>query len=218
MLFRSPFCMEARIAHRIDKAIIDATHENDINLVIVGWKGYTYTKHKMLGEVLDPVVREIPVDLAVVKFPEGSEMKAPKRILVPLGGGPHARLGLELAFDMARHFSSTLDVVTVLPLTASEMEQKKRLEIIDMALEGFSSEGIRIQKRLIMDDSVELGLARESEEFDLMVIGASNIPLWKRLLFGTIPQNVAKHSKAPVIMVKRYEGRVKSWFRKFFSG
>jgi len=213
-----PFCMEARIAHRIDKAIIDATHENEINLVMVGWKGYTHTKYRLLGEVLDPVVREIPSDLAVVRIPEGSEMKAPKRILVPLGGGPHARLGLEFAFDMARHFSSTVDVVTVMPLASSEIDQKKRLELIDASLEGFSSEGIKVQKRLIRDDSVELGLVRESEEFDLLVIGASNIPLWKRLLFGTIPQNIAKHSKTPVIMVKRYEGRVKSWFRKFLSG
>lgn len=213
-----PFCMEARIAHRIDKAILDAAHENEIDLVIMGWKGYTHTKYKLLGEVLDPVVREIPADLVVVRFPEGSEMKAPKRILVPVGGGPHARLGLELALDMARNFSSKVDIVTVMSPAAGEDEKKKRLEMIDVALRGFSSKGLKIQKKIILDDSVELGLVRESEEFDMLVIGASNIPLWKRLLFGTIPQNIAKHSNTPVVIVKRYEGRVKSWFRKFLSG
>jgi len=213
-----PFCTEVRIAHRIDKAIIDATYENNINLVMVGWKGYTLTKHKLLGEILDPVVREIPTDLAVVRFPEDLEMRSPKKILVPLAGGPHALLGLELALDMARHFSSTIEIVKVIPLNSSEVEEKKQLDLIDSTLEGFSLEGIKIHKQVIRDDSVELGLVRASEKSGLLVIGASNIPLWKRLLFGTIPQSVAKNSKIPVIMVKRYEGRIKSWFRKFLSG
>jgi len=214
----TPFCMEVRIAHRIDKAIMDAAHENSIDLVIVGWRGYTHSRYKLLGEVLDPVVREIPADLAVLRFLESSKMNEPKQILIPLGGGPHARLGLELALDMARHFRSTVEVVTFVPLAAGEIEEKERLELIDQALAGISLEGIKIKKRVLRDDSVELGIIAASEGFDLLVIGASNIPLWKRLLFGTIPQNVAKHSKTPVIIVKKYEGRVKSWFRKFLSG
>lgn len=104
--------------------------------------------------------------------------QTPKKILVPIAGGPHALLGLELALDMTRHFCSTVNIVKVIPFNTTEIEEKKQLDLIDSTLEGFLLEGIKIHKRVIRDDSVELGLVRASEKSDLLVIGASNIPLW----------------------------------------
>jgi hypothetical protein len=49
-----------------------------------------------------------------------------------------------------------------------------------------------------------------AEPYDLIVIGATNEPLFKNLLMGNIPEQVAVRAKVTTIMVKRRHSPVKS--------
>jgi nucleotide-binding universal stress UspA family protein len=48
----------------------------------------------------------------------------------------------------------------------------------------------------------------------MIVLGASREGLFSSVLLGEITERVARHSRKPVMIVKRYEGVVKSLIRK----
>jgi len=60
-------------------------------------------------------------------------------------------------------------------------------------------------------------LALASRDFDLVVIGAAKEPLFRKMLLGEIPEKVARHSPASVLVVKRYEGAVRSLVKKLLG-
>jgi nucleotide-binding universal stress UspA family protein len=61
------------------------------------------------------------------------------------------------------------------------------------------------------------GLALASRDCDLVVIGAAKEPLFRKVLLGEIPEKVARHSPASVLVVKRYEGAVKSLVKRLMG-
>ena len=61
------------------------------------------------------------------------------------------------------------------------------------------------------------GLAKASRDFDLVVIGAAKEPVFRKMLIGEIPQKVARYSPASVLVVKRYEGPVKTLFKRIMG-
>ncbi|MHC4781004.1 MAG: universal stress protein, partial [Planctomycetota bacterium] len=52
---------------------------------------------------------------------------------------------------------------------------------------------------------------------DLLVLGASEEGLFRRAFFGDVPESIASEVDGPVILVKPYVGRVKSWFQQLFG-
>jgi nucleotide-binding universal stress UspA family protein len=73
---------------------------------------------------------------------------------------------------------------------------------------------ITCKKELIKSQSVAGGIASASRAFDLVVIGAAKEPFFRKMLFGEIPEKVARFSPTSVLLVKRYEGVVKSLLKK----
>ena len=66
-------------------------------------------------------------------------------------------------------------------------------------------------------DSVPAGIAKTAKEYDLIVIGAAKDPLFRKMLFGEIPEKTARFSPTSVLMVKKYEGAVKSILKKIIG-
>jgi len=60
-------------------------------------------------------------------------------------------------------------------------------------------------------------MALASRYYDLVVIGAAKEPLFRQMLVGEIPEKVARHSPASDLVVKRYEGTVRSLVKKLLG-
>ena len=61
---------------------------------------------------------------------------------------------------------------------------------------------------------VVTALNRAAADYDLIVPGASKVGVFSNVLFGETPEKVARYSHTPVMIVKRYEGPVKSLVKK----
>jgi len=78
-----------------------------------------------------------------------------------------------------------------------------------------SEEDVEIE--LIRAPSVRAKLIELSKESNLLVIGATEEPLFKRLLFGIVRETVARSADCTVIMVKRYEKKVVSILKRWLG-
>lgn len=198
------------IAHRPTDGILSGARRYNADCLVMGWKGHTDTRDRIFGEVADQVIRNAPCDLALLKL-ESTE--PPKRCLFPTAGGAHARLAAEMLNVLAPAFGMEVTVCYVVPPGATD-EMKRQAHVwIDKTLREVQVE-VPVERKLIESTSIAGGIAKESRDYDLVVLGAAREPFLSQVVFGEIPERVARFSPASVLVVKRYEGRVRSLLRR----
>jgi nucleotide-binding universal stress UspA family protein len=197
------------IAHHVHAGILDSARRHRANLLVMGWKGYSNTRERIFGEVADQVIRHAPSDLMLLKLQNGKDFR---RVLFPTAGGPHARQATQVLSSIAAARPLEVTVCYVVPPDASPEEQTEAERWIGVASRSLGE--AEVEQRIISSKSVAGGIAKESRDFDLVVLGAAREPLFQRVLFGEIPEKVARYSPTSVMVVKRYEGAVKSLLKR----
>lgn len=201
------------IAHHTHDGIFTAAEHYRADLLVMGWKGHTDTRGRIFGEVADHVIRHTPCDLILFK---SSGHERFQKCLLPTAGGPHARLAVDFINILARPLQMSVTAGYVVPIGATAEVQARGAKWIEKTLLHINK-SLRVNQKLIESDSVAEGIVKESQDFDLVVIGAAREPLFRKALIGDIPEKVARYSSASVLVVKRYEGTVKSFLKKTFG-
>ncbi len=204
--FDVPVRTMLRLGREIGDSIISAARARDANLMILGWPGHTSSDKQAFGSIIDLISKNPPCDLAVVRYRRGDW---PARILVPVAGGPNARLALELALTEADFIEQKLNrpvkvaALNIIsgPADAETIEQRRQSLLKDLDIEGWPVEiNIIGTEKGIGETIVEYAAAYEQ-----IIIGASNERLLEQSFFGSIPQYVAEQALTNVIMVKQHD-------------
>ena len=189
-----------------------------VGLILMGWRGQLSTR-RVSGSVVKDVVHGAPCDVAVLRDRGVTEGDI-RDILVPIGGGPHARLALRLAWDVAEAEGGSLILVRIFPEPEDvcEVEMDVLRQLVEDELGTVPEE---ITFRLRCRESVAEGILEEAsqtdENYDLIVIGASEEWFLRDLLFGSIPDRVADRVSCSVLMVRKYEPASVSWLRRIIK-
>jgi APA family basic amino acid/polyamine antiporter len=210
-----------RAARGISSGILGvAEARGGVGLILMGWRGQLSTQ-RVSGSVVKDVVRGAQCDVAVLRDRGMGDIK---RVLVPAGGGPHARLALRLAWDIVRAKGGSLTTLRILP-EAGEVEMEVEMDVlrqlVEDALGGIPEEVTFSLKR---NDSVVEGILAESAQvadqagYDLIAIGASEEWFLRNLLFGSIPDRIADGAPCSVLMVRKHEPAPVSWLRRMIKG
>jgi nucleotide-binding universal stress UspA family protein len=75
----------------------------------------------------------------------------------------------------------------------------------------------QIEMRLLEGKRIATTLVKAAADYDLVVLGASREGVFSNALFGEIPEKVARYAHTPVMIVKRYEGPVKSAVKRIMG-
>lgn len=198
------------IAHRASDGILSAIHRYNAQMLVMGWKGYTNAKDRIFGEIADKVIRLAPCDLMVIKISDQMKLE---NCLLPTSGGPNAKLASDILSAIAENSNLKVTAGYIVPEDANDAVKAAGKLRIDETLTNFDSNFV-YQRKIIESKSIAGGIAKTSRDFDLVVIGAAKEPFFKKMLFGEIPEKVARYSPASVLMVKKYEGVVKSLLKR----
>jgi nucleotide-binding universal stress UspA family protein len=197
-----------RIGRHAAEGIVEASAEQEADLIIFGWGGRTATGRNgngtsVFSPTIDEVVRDAPCDIAVVKQRGAKDIK---RILVPVRGGPHAELAIRYADAIARFHSATVVVLHLVPpgITLAVRAQAER------ALAAFVKQHLHGRGEALLREApnVRNAILREAEKADLVVMGASAAPGGadgESHLFGALPEAVAARAKPSVVVVRTRE-------------
>ncbi len=191
-----------KIGHNAGKAILETARERNCALIILGWKGYSRSRDKIFGQVTDLVIKYANCDIMLIKF--GEERKF-RKMLLPTAGGEHAREAESYAAILSKAFDSELTLCVVEKQDASDQQLIQAQDRIDEAQKRLNEEyGIEAKERIILNNSVPRGIIKAEEEYDTIVVGATRDRLVTQILFGSIPEIVAKYTKKNVIVVKHH--------------
>ncbi len=205
-----------RLSRKVSEAVAQTAAENASNLTVLGWPGMTGSPGRVFGSVIDPIVDNPPTDIALVRYRErGRPLRS---VLVAVAGGVNSRQAVKLAITMARqadaHEGASARVVLchIMPLGAPEAQRVRADKILDYALNGANYPHV---ERLVVeaDDTYE-ALLTESAKHDLVIVGASKEPLFQNILFGNLPEQLARHAPVSVIVVKRRGGPLHRFLRQ----
>jgi nucleotide-binding universal stress UspA family protein len=170
------------------------------DLVIMGRRG----KHRglaaiFMGSVTAKAIGLSPVNILVM--PQGSALGF-QRILVASDGSPHSEITFELALAMAKQARSELIAVAVAPeegdiVEANDLIRKMLATAnrVGMPLKGVSPQGA----------APDAGIIQQAiqNEVDLIVMGSHGRTGLKKLLMGSVTEQVIGRTPCPVLVVKK---------------
>lgn len=203
-----------RAAHDIPSGIVGTARSRpDTRLILMSWQG-VLTSRSVSSSIVNQVVRTASCDTAV--YFQRHERPI-QRVLVPVGGGPHARFGLRLARDLAVGGMcqvTSLRVVRAGPAVDVEAEATAVARTLDQEL-GAERQACDATTLVVQSTSVVEGILVEAARgYDLIIIGASEEWALRNWLMGAIPDIIAERAPCSVLMVRKHEPAGVSWFRR----
>jgi APA family basic amino acid/polyamine antiporter len=198
MLYLAPrfsFGSTMRYCRNVGRGIISAAAERRADLIIMGWHGEG-KRGFTLGSTVDPVLERATCD--VMLFKDCIHQKY-KRILVPYAGGPNAAISLETAATMVERDGGKVTVFSVSqpgkPTRDIDLFLAENLPRLDVPMSLFES------KYAVNRDILQT-LIDEAEHHDLVIVGATEDPLFRQRFIGSLPEELAKKCRKPLVMAK----------------
>lgn len=198
-LRKTEFTAVTEAAYDVFKGLMAETESREADMLVMGWQG-SFGVGRIYNTPVQRIIKNLKSDLAVLKGRELSEINS---VILPWGGGLHARLGLEVGVRIARASGAHLKLLRLVKEgTDIEAEEKELRETVAPIVIGFERFTINIKE----SPDVTNGIFSELEEndHDLVIIGASREWGIRNVLFGTIPDVIADGAPCSVLMVRRY--------------
>ena len=201
-----------RIGRNVASAVRQTALENASNVIVLGWPGYTSTSGRLFGSVIDPIVDNPPTDVVVIRYRQRRPLK---KVLVPVSGALNSRKAVKYAISMAAFGQGGPAAVTLLHVLPPHVRNGDRVRANDMfdeVMEGMTYD--LVERKLVEGEDLVGTILEESKGFDLIVMGATEEPLFKNLLVGTMPERIARGANVTVMMVKRRSSPLHSFVRR----
>ena len=199
--------------------IVREARDWEADLVVVGARGLGLVDAWLLGSVSLAVARRVECAVLIVK---GGGRRF-QRVVVGLDGSDEAahaaRFVAEWPLD-ARHAVRLIGVVEPIHFPSSapdlirpqlaaairELKAERRLELskaLDQAAPLFDAHGVTVSRETPEGHPADVIAAAAARDADLVVVGARGLGGVKRLLLGSVSENVLRAARCPVLIVKR---------------
>lgn len=207
-----------RTAENIAAGILaEIEQRSNVGLFIAGWPG-PLSPERLVENPINLVLQKAHTNVAVL-LNRGLFTQPIRRILVPVGGGPHSRMALRLAYEIAEAEKARVTALRVLKgvvdENAEEMEDQTLWlgEIIEEVL-GVVPPNFTLLARCAK--TIQAGVLGETERqpYQLIILGASEEWASRTRLFGSVDDWVADKAPCSVLLCRRYEPVAVSWLRR----
>ncbi len=207
-----------RPATSIAEGILEEiTQNSNVKLLLAGWPG-PLKPAQMAENPIKQVLQKAHTNVAVL-LNRGFMLQPLQRILVPVGGGPHSRMALRMAYELAEAEQAEVTALRVLKgVQEDEIEELEDqtlwlAEIIETVL-GFVPPNFKLLARCAK--SIEVGVLGEvkRQSYQLIVMGASEEWASRTRLFGSVDDWITDQSPCSVLLCRRYEPVAVSWLRR----
>ena len=202
----------------LDRKVVEVIAEQKAQCLLVG----KYEKSRENDATLtltNSLFSKAPCATILVR-PGESESQKCSRILVPACGGPHSKAALELANDLRKSAQCEMTVLYVQSDGSDEA-----LGVGERRLGGvLRSVGLHdepeVEGRVVLANDVRSGITKVAEEgHDLLLVGASNVGMIRRTLFGTVPDRLLSGEDGMTVavvrggwsLIDRIKARVERW-------
>ncbi len=182
-------------ARFVAQGILDEAAAGKYDLVLLA--NSTYRKHlkHIFGSNLDEIVRKSKVEAVVFRYRDDQPMRY-DRILIPTSGYQHSLSATRMAEELHRKHDCS---ITVLYVGEGNEDAAQALK---PATDSLNAAGVKHRALHRKGPVVETILDEADKGYDLMMIGATERPVYYQFLLGSTADRLVKQSPCPVLMVK----------------
>lgn len=185
------------VSHRVYEAILDNIREEDIDLLVIGWKG-GWRRGRILGSNVDRFVQEAPCDVVVFKA-AGMKPKL-ERILIMNAPEWHLSYATGYAILLAKKHKSK---ITILSVVQTDLEAEKERAYSSRLAEMCRTHGVPYEEKMVRIRNVVDTVVGEAAVYDLLVLGASSEWRLTQFAFGPMQDQIVRKTTTPVLMVRK---------------
>jgi nucleotide-binding universal stress UspA family protein len=185
------------ISHAASDSILDTVKEDNVNLLIMGWKGVA-KGNKIMGITIDKLVQSADCDVIVMKI-AGLE-KEVKRILVVSAPEWHSSSATGYAILIAKRDESQ---ITVFGPCTSEAQMDTQQDYAKKLTDLCVIHGIPHDVKVVKTESIEQAIISEAKDYDLVIMGSTMGKDRKMFAFGRVQDRIAKAIDRPILMVMK---------------
>ena len=205
---RFPLSQTVRYCRNPARGILSAAREHQADLIIMGWRGRPRRRDFLFGSTVDPILERNPCDVIVLK---NCTERSYGRILVPFAGGPHSLLALQTASILVEPGGGRVVPFNVTvpgkPTADIEAFLEQNVDASHCPIDLF-------EPKYGVAKDLQGEIERESEDHDLVVVGATGGRRFRQFAVTALPEALAERLEMPLIMVKarrRVESLVNRW-------
>lgn len=152
-----------------------------------------YEAHlKALAVTIHDVLERPPCDVALVR---GKLNSIPKKVLVPVRGGPHAELALRVGLGLHEKGVSALHIRRTKDPKAGTDAPFKGLEQVLAQLPD-------VQKQFEVTEDAAQVILEKSKKADVIILGTTVQPITSAASLGPVADRILREADCPVIAVK----------------
>jgi amino acid transporter/nucleotide-binding universal stress UspA family protein len=200
-LEKTPVEVDTDVTHDVARGLLAEVDRRRSDLLLMGWQG-SMTVGRIYRSPVQRIMSHVPADLAILK---DRGLGVVRSIVVPWGGGIHARLGVSLAARIGLASQARLTVLRLVREGVDPAKEEAGLRrSLGPVIARYPGLEVAVQPADSVGDGILEYLEPRRDEVDLAVIGASRESRIRNFLFGSIPDMVADQAPCSVLMVHRY--------------
>lgn len=176
-----------RVGHTVWNEVLAELAETPADVLLVPWDGPDLPA---LGVPVEQILSQAPCDLVLVR---GCNLTACRRVLLPLRGGPHADLALQVAGALARIADGEITLLHVSPPGALTPE-----------LSGLSQRDRAITRTVRLMGEPVSSIVREAIGHQAVVMGARISDVPHELSLGPTVRQVIGQMDQAILLVRAH--------------
>ncbi|MEX2236999.1 MAG: universal stress protein [Dehalococcoidia bacterium] len=162
------------------------------SFLVVGWPGQSGAKDDA------DLASSPPCDAAFLRSGEAGDWR---RVLVAARGGPQAELALELALSIGHRYGADITLMHVERPSSGEQARQREHRLFQSLL-ARCRDYPRLHLHTVSTEEVSETIVKESQRFDLLVLGAALASGQPGEGLGEVPERVAAEASCTTVVVK----------------
>lgn len=138
-------------------------------------------------------------------------------VMVPVGTGPHTKLAIHLANDIAAVENAHVDYVRVLPsYKDAEHLEDEMAHLQEAVITELSELPHNASLRLLFSDDVAAAILEDAQHnsYDLVITGLAGGNEEQVNIFDALTDSLSEGIPCPLLVVRRYESMPVAWIRR----
>lgn len=202
---------QIRVANDVSTAILEAVAQEQICLLITGWRGKNLTSENIFGNVVDTLIAKVTCDLVLIKlgkdescFPHSIDKKQGKW-LIPTAGGKNTQKAFKILPGLANLYPFNESPLITLCQIYTPYQRAFDFDNIRKLGKAISNTtNLKVKALPLRANSVPEAISKlhQAENYDLVVLGASSEGMLQKAVSGNIPKLIIRKIDTTVIIVR----------------